>query len=61
MKVTTIDVIPITIPLSKRYENEAGRLRMYDIDQQTAVRVTTDNGIIGYGSNEEGRAIDHRV
>ena len=58
MKVTNIDVIPITIPLSKRYDNEAGRLRMYDIDQQTAVRVTTDNGIIGYGSNEEGRAID---
>lgn len=58
MKVTNIDVIPITIPLSKRYDNEAGRLRMYDIDQQTAVRVTTDNGLIGYGSNEEGRAID---
>ncbi|MBK34366.1 MAG: hypothetical protein CME26_02410 [Gemmatimonadetes bacterium] len=58
MKVTNVDVIPITIPLAKRYDNEAGRLRMYDIDQQTAVRVTTDNGIIGYGSNEEGRAID---
>lgn len=58
MKVTNVDVIPITIPLAKRYDNEAGRLRMYDIDQQTAVRVKTDNGIIGYGSNEEGRAID---
>ena len=58
MKVTNIDVIPITIPLSKRYDNEAGRLRMYDIDQHTAVRVTADNGIVGYGSQEEGRAID---
>ncbi len=58
MKVTNIDVIPITIRLAKRYDNEAGRLRMYDIDQHTAVRVTTDNGIVGYGSNEEGRAID---
>ena len=47
MKVTNVDVIPITIPRAKRYDNEAGRLRMYDIDQQTAVRATTDNGIIG--------------
>ncbi len=58
MKVTDIDVIPITIPLSKRYKNEAGRLRMYDIDQHTAVKITADNGTVGYGSNEEGRAVD---
>lgn len=59
MKVADIDVIPITIPLARRYDNEAGRLRMYDIDQHTAVRATADNGIIGYGSQEEGRAVDH--
>jgi L-alanine-DL-glutamate epimerase-like enolase superfamily enzyme len=57
MKVTNVEVIPITIPLSKRYDNEAGRLRMYDIDQHEAVKVTTDNGIVGYGSQEEGKPI----
>jgi L-alanine-DL-glutamate epimerase-like enolase superfamily enzyme len=57
MKVTNIEIIPITIPLAERYNNEAGRLRMYDIDQHTAVKVTTDNGIIGYGSQEEGKPI----
>jgi L-alanine-DL-glutamate epimerase-like enolase superfamily enzyme len=57
MKITDVEVIPITIPLSSRYDNEAGRLRMYDIDQHEAVKVTTDNGIIGYGSQEEGRPV----
>ena len=58
MKVQSVDIYAITVPLSSRYDNEAGRLRMYDIDQHTAVRVTTDNGIVGYGSNEEGKPID---
>jgi L-alanine-DL-glutamate epimerase-like enolase superfamily enzyme len=57
VKITNVEVIPVTIPLSKRYDNEAGRLRMYDIDQHEAVRVTTDNGIVGYGSQEEGKPI----
>ena len=57
MKITNVEIIPITIPLAARYDNEAGRLRMYDIDQHTAVKVTTNNGIIGYGSQEEGKPI----
>ncbi|HAA74362.1 TPA: hypothetical protein DCE37_04485 [Candidatus Latescibacteria bacterium] len=57
MKITNVEIIPITIPLSSRYDNEAGRLRMYDIDQHEAVRVTTDNGIVGYGSHEEGKPV----
>jgi len=57
MKITNVEIIPVTIPLSSRYDNEAGRLRMYDIDQHEAVRITTDNGIVGYGSHEEGKPI----
>ncbi len=57
MKITNVEIIPITIPLSKRYDNEAGHLRMYDIDQHQAVKVTTDNGIIGFGSHEEGKPV----
>ena len=57
MKITNVEVIPITIPLARRYHNEPGRLRMYDIDQHQAVRVTTDSGIVGYGSQEEGRPL----
>ena len=57
MKITSVEIIPITIQLASRYDNEAGRLRMYDIDQHTAVKITTDNGIVGYGSHEEGKPV----
>ena len=57
MKITNVEIIPITIQLASRYDNEAGRLRMYDIDQHTAVKITTDNGIVGYGSHEEGKPV----
>ena len=34
MKITNIEVIPIAMPLAKRYDNHHGRTRMYDIDQR---------------------------
>ena len=53
MKIIDIEVIPISLPLSSRYDNAAGRLRMYDIDQQVAVKIHTDAGITGHGSYED--------
>jgi len=53
MKITDIEVLPMVLPLSPRYDNAAGRLRMYDIDQHVAVKIQTDVGITGYGSYED--------
>ena len=53
MKITNIEVIPIAMPLAKRYDNENGRTRMYDIDQHVVVKIHTDNGLIGYGDSED--------
>ncbi|MDA0747495.1 MAG: hypothetical protein O2954_13325 [bacterium] len=53
MKITDIEAIPITMPLAKRYDNHAGRTRMYDMDQHLLVKVKTDNGLVGYGDDED--------
>ena len=53
MKITDIEVIPIAMPLAKRYDNHHGRTRMYDIDQHVVVKIHTDNGLIGYGDYED--------
>ena len=57
MKITDIEVIPIAMPLAKRYDNHHGRTRMYDIDQHVVVKIHTDNGLIGYGDYEDSSAI----
>ena len=57
MKITDIEVIPIAMPLAKRYDNHHGRTRMYDIDQHVVVKIHTDNGLIGYGDYEDRSAI----
>ncbi len=57
MKITNIEVIPIAMPLAKRYDNHHGRTRMYDIDQHVVVKIHTDNGLIGYGDYEDSSAI----
>ncbi len=57
MKITDIEVIPIVMPLAKRYDNHHGRTRMYDIDQHVVVKIHTDNGLIGYGDYEDRSAI----
>ena len=53
MKITAIEQIPIAMPLAARYDNPAGRLRMYDMDQHLFVKVHTDNGLVGYGDYED--------
>ena len=53
MKITDIEVIPIAMPLAKRYDNDNGRTRMYDIDQHIVIKIHTDNGLIGYGDYED--------
>ena len=53
MKITDIEIIPIALPLAKRYDNHHGKTRMYDIDQHVVVKITTDNGIVGYGDYED--------
>ena len=53
MKITNIEIIPVTMPLAKRYDNHAGLTRMYDIDQHVVVKIHGDNGIIGYGDYED--------
>ena len=53
MKITDIESIPIAMPLAGRYDNSHGRTRMYDIDQHVVVKVHTDNGLVGYGDNED--------
>ena len=53
MKITDIEVIPIAMPLAKRYKAHDGPIRMHDIDQQVVVKVHTDNGLVGYGNSED--------
>ena len=53
MKIAHIEQIPIAMPLAKRYDNHAGRMRMYDIDQHIVVKVHGDNGLVGYGDYED--------
>ena len=53
MKITNIEIIPIALPLANRYDNHHGHTRMYDIDQHAVVKITTDNGIVGYGDYED--------
>ena len=52
MKITDIEIIPIVMPLSKRYDNHEGRIRMGGIDERLVVKVHTDNGLVGYGDYE---------
>lgn len=53
MKIAHIEQIPVTIPLAPRYDNHAGRMRMYDMDQQLIIKVIADNGLVGYGNYED--------
>ena len=53
MKIAHIEQIPIAMPLAKRYDNHAGRMRMYDMDQHMVVKVHGDNGLVGYGDYED--------
>ena len=53
MKIAHIEQIPIAMPQAKRYDNHAGRMRMYDIDQHIVVNVHGDNGLVGYGGYED--------
>lgn len=53
MKITAIEQIPIAMPLARRYDNHAGRMRMYDIDQHIVVKVHSDQGVVGYGAYED--------
>ena len=53
MKIIDIQCFPIAMPLAERYKGHDGQIRMHDIDQHLAVKVTTDNGIVGYGDEED--------
>ena len=53
MKIAHIEQIPIAMPLAKRYDNHAGRMRMHDMDQHLVVKVHGDNGLVGYGDYED--------
>jgi len=48
VKITNIDVIPINPRLAVR--NADQKARFSGIDTQTIFKVTTDNGIVGYGN-----------
>ena len=52
IKITDIEIIPIVVPVAKRYDNHYGRIRMESIDQRLFIKVHTDNGIVGYGDYE---------
>lgn len=49
MKISDIEVIPIFPRLAKRYENR--KVSLHGIDHRTVFKVTTDNGLVGYGDN----------
>ena len=49
MKITDIDIIHINPRLAAR--NDGHEVRFAGIDTQTVFRVTTDNGIVGYGDS----------
>ena len=53
MKIAQIEQIPIAMPFATRYDNHAGRMRMFDIDQHLVTKVTADNGLVGYGAYED--------
>ena len=53
MKIARIEQIPIAMPLAARYDNHAGRMRMYDMDQHLVIKVHADNGLVGYGDYED--------
>lgn len=53
MKIAAIEQIPIAMPFAKRYDDHAGRMRMYDMDQHLVTKVIADNGLIGYGNYED--------
>jgi L-alanine-DL-glutamate epimerase-like enolase superfamily enzyme len=53
VKITNVEVLPITMPLAERYGEHDGPIRMYDMDQHVLVKVHSDNGIVGYGSSED--------
>ena len=53
MKIANIECIPIVMPVSKRYDNHDGRMRMGGIDKHLVVKVSTDNGLVGYGDYED--------
>ena len=53
MRIAHIEQIPVAIPLATRYDNHAGRMRMYDMDQQLIIKVIGDNGLVGYGNYED--------
>ena len=53
MKIAQVEQFQITMPLADRYQDRAGQLRMYDIDQHILVKVTADNGLVGFGDYED--------
>ena len=53
MKIAHIEQIPIALPFAKRYDNHAGRMRNYDLDQHLVIKVIADNALIGYGDYED--------
>ncbi len=53
MKVIGVDSIPIALPFASRYDDPQAQIRMHDIDRNVVVRVRTDTGVTGYGSEED--------
>ena len=53
MKVIGVDWIPIALPFASRYGDPQAQIRMHDIDRNVVVRVRTDTGVTGYGSEED--------
>ena len=51
MKITDIEIIPIFPRIAKRYENR--KVSLYGIDHRAVFKVSTDNGLVGYGDNRE--------
>ena len=47
MKITDVEIIPIAPKLAERYAHR--RVDLYGIDCRVVYKVTTDNGIVGYG------------
>ena len=49
MKIANVEVIPIYPQLASRYEHR--KVDLYGIDHRVVYKVTTDNGIVGYGDS----------
>ena len=47
MKITDIDIIPIYPKIADR--NADQKARFFNINHRTIFKITTDNGIVGYG------------